>query len=381
MNKEPIKVLLIENNYRDAHLISSLLKKATSAHNNLSFDLHHANQLKTGITNLKKREFDVILLDLSLADSQGTDTLINVQQTAGDTPIVVMTGLNDEDIALHMVQQGAQDYLVKGEVNAAMLARSLRHAIERKRLWLQLEEKSRALQASETGLERRNRDLDAFAHTMAHQIQNLLGHMVGYASYLEMHYGPDMDDEGRDVLYRILRSGNKMSNVVSELLLLAHVNKEDVPLAPLNMKRIVAEARKRMGFYAEERQAQFTQPDDWPDVVGYPAWIEEAWVNYISNALKYGGDPPVVELGWNQVDEKTIRFWVKDNGQGITEIEQQKLFIPHSRLLKTNVKGEGLGLSIVRRIINKCQGEVGVESVPSKGSAFWFTLPIRDETM
>ncbi len=462
-----------------------LLKKATLANNALSFKVHHANQLKVGKAYLEKIDFDVILIDLSLPDSKGIDTFISVQKAAGNTPIVIITGIDDEDTALKMVQQGAQDYLIKAEVNAAMLARSLRYAIERKRLWLELEEKSRALQASEASrrlmidqnvdgvliidqkgtiqfanpaaenifsrnrhelvgeqfkhfsnknknsqldilrsdgtriviemnlaevdwegskaflaslrditehqqakkelsqkaneLERRNMELDAFAHTIAHQIQGLLGHIIGYTSYLEMHYGPEMGAEGQDVLHRILRSGSKMSNVVSELLLLAQVDKKDAPLVPLNMKEIVAEACKRMGFNAEERHAQIIQPDIWPDVVGYPAWIEEAWVNYISNALKYGGTPPVIELGWEQDNCGMIRFWVKDNGQGLTAHEQRKLFKRHSRLLKTKVKGEGLGLSIVQRIISKCQGEVGVDGVPGKGSIFWFTLPLFEE--
>lgn len=224
-------------------------------------------------------------------------------------------------------------------------------------------------------LEKRNLELDAFAHTMAHQIQGLLGHMIGYASYLEMQYGPQMDEEGQNVLYRILRSGNKMSNVVNELLLLAYVDKENVPLVTLNMALIVNEALKRMEFIVEEYQAQFIIADNWPDAVGYPSWIEEAWVNYVSNALKYGGHPPLIELGWQKSGNEMIRFWVKDNGEGISAAEQKKLFKRHSRLLKTEVKGEGLGLYIVQRIIHKCGGEVGVESSPGQGSLFWFSLP------
>jgi signal transduction histidine kinase len=227
-------------------------------------------------------------------------------------------------------------------------------------------------------LAKRNLELDAFAHTTAHQIQGLLGQIIGYASYMEMNFEDKLGAEGRDVLSRILRSGNKMSNVVSELLLLSHVDKEDVPLIPFNMELIVAEARKRLSFITQEHQAQFIQPKNWPTIIGYPGWIEEAWVNFISNAIKYGGTPPIVELGWQENGDGMILFWVQDNGEGINDSEQKQLFKRHSRLLKIDVKGEGLGLFIVQQIIHKCQGEVGVESSPGTGSRFWFSLPAEN---
>jgi hypothetical protein len=109
-------------------------------------------------------------------------------------------------------------------------------------------------------------------------------------------------------------------------------------------------------------------------------------MNYITNALKYGGDPPQVELGADVVAtgadpaaaaDAHVRFWVRDNGDGLTEDEQERLFTPFERLHQTRAHGHGLGLSIVRRIINRLDGEVGVESeaLPGKGSTFYFTLP------
>lgn len=230
-----------------------------------------------------------------------------------------------------------------------------------------------------TELEMRNAELDTFAQTTAHQIQGLLSQMIGYTSYLEMHYSPKLDSEAQDGIRHILRSGHKMSNVLNELLLLAYVDKDDIPFVPLDMQRIVFEARKRMAFEIEEYNGEIIQPDTWPYVVGYASWIEEAWVNYISNGLKYGGTPPKIQLGWNQQDDGFIRFWVKDNGQGIPQADQKRLFKPHTRLKQMRATGEGLGLSIVQRIIKTCGGEVGVESMPGKGSTFWFTLPIPND--
>jgi signal transduction histidine kinase len=104
------------------------------------------------------------------------------------------------------------------------------------------------------------------------------------------------------------------------------------------------------------------------------------WVNYISNAVKYGGTPPAaprVELGGEVQPDGMARFWVRDNGSGLTQEQQTRLFTPFTQLNQVRARGHGLGLSIVRRIVEKLGGQVGVESsgVPGEGSLFYFTLP------
>ena len=110
--------------------------------------------------------------------------------------------------------------------------------------------------------------------------------------------------------------------------------------------------------------------------MGCPSLLEEVWINYISNALKYGGDPPIVELGATE-QENSIQFWVKDNGKGLNTDETKDLFKEFSQLesRKGNTKGHGLGLSIVKRIATKLEGTVWVESEEGVGSTFYFTLP------
>ena len=122
-----------------------------------------------------------------------------------------------------------------------------------------------------------------------------------------------------------------------------------------------------------EYDATFITPDEWPEVCGYAPWIEEVWVNYISNAIKYGGHPPRIELGYDIEDER-VWFWVKDNGKGLTEEEQNMLFVQFTRLTR-RAEGQGLGLSIVRRIVSKLGGEVAVTSTLGEGSVFKFSLP------
>jgi len=148
----------------------------------------------------------------------------------------------------------------------------------------------------------------------------------------------------------------------------------EVDSAALDMASIVPQAHQRLSFMIEEYQAEIVWPQTWPTAMGYGPWIEEVWVNYMSNALKYGGQPPHVELGADAAG--TVRFWVRDNGPGLSPEEQTRLFTPFTRLEQARAKGHGLGLSIVRRIVEKLGGQVGVESEVGAGSLFWFTLPV-----
>jgi PAS domain S-box-containing protein len=238
-----------------------------------------------------------------------------------------------------------------------------------------------ALERYAQELEARNAELDAFAHTVAHDLKNPLTTVVGYGAFLVDRY-EDTDDEQRlTMLSTITRQGNRMTNIIDELLLLASLRKlEDMAFSPLDMEQIVAEVQERLAMAIDEKQAQLVLPESWPVAVGYAAWVEEIWANYLSNALKYGGDPPQVTLGWDALDATGgFRFWVKDNGPGLTAEEQSRLFSPFTRLDQVSAKGHGLGLSIVRRISEKLGGRVGVESAPGQGSTFWFTLPAASE--
>jgi signal transduction histidine kinase len=116
-------------------------------------------------------------------------------------------------------------------------------------------------------------------------------------------------------------------------------------------------------------------PELWPVAEGYTPWVEEVWINYLSNGLKYGGHPPRLEVGATPQDDGMIRFWVKDNGPGLDAEEQARLFAEFTRLGKVRAQGHGLGLSIVRRIMEKLGGQAGVESEVGQGSLFYFTLP------
>jgi signal transduction histidine kinase len=146
-------------------------------------------------------------------------------------------------------------------------------------------------------------------------------------------------------------------------------------IEPLDMTNIVTQVLQRLAHIIEEHEAEITLPKTWPVALGYGPWIEEVWANYISNAIKYGGQPPRIELGADSQKSGPIRFWIHDDGPGLTPEEQSRLFTPFTRLDQVRAKGYGLGLSIVQRIVSKLGGQVGVESKLGQGSTFSFTLP------
>ena len=167
----------------------------------------------------------------------------------------------------------------------------------------------------------------------------------------------------------------EMDSIINNLLLFAEVSRADAPLETLDMTGVVANVRNRLCTMIKEHQAQIVTPEVWPDAIGYGPWIEEVWANYLSNALKHGGQSPRIELGASSQLDDMVRFWTRDNGPGLSPDAQTCLFTPFSQIGRVGKLGHGLGLSIAYQIIEKLGGEVGVESELGKGSLFFFTLP------
>jgi signal transduction histidine kinase/predicted negative regulator of RcsB-dependent stress response len=234
-------------------------------------------------------------------------------------------------------------------------------------------------------LEKQNAELEAFAHTVAHDLKNPLNALRLASSMSEYEFATLPQEEQYDLLRVVDRCGQRIGNIIDELLLLTSVRGQQVEPQPLEMGLIVERALDRLYYLTATYKATVRQPAEWPVAMGYGPWIEEVWVNYVSNALKYGGQPPRVEIGANTLDADWVRFWVCDNGAGLTEEERSLLFAPFERLHQVRTEGHGLGLSIVRRIVEKLGGRVGVDpDVPVRGEAqeaggpgstFYFDLP------
>jgi signal transduction histidine kinase/DNA-binding response OmpR family regulator len=295
-------------------------------------------------------------------DSTGFDTqsLLAVPLQAHNTTIGV----------LELVNKRYGPFNESDCVIAETLAASAAIAIENARLMKDISQHRDELQA-------RNEELDAFAHTVAHDLKNPLTLVVGFADMLHDMFPTMSIADVTQYLGIIIEHGKKMGNIIEALLLLAVVRgTKEIEIDEVDMGFIVAETMKRIEFMSKEYDAEITLPTTWPTVYGYGQWLEEVWYNYLTNGLKYGGRPPKLELGYDLLEGKKVRFWVKDNGAGFSIDQPEKLFTPLSKLTPTDYQtGHGLGLSIVRRIVERLGGKVGVESQLGKGSKFFFTLP------
>ena len=237
-----------------------------------------------------------------------------------------------------------------------------------------------AMQQYAQQLQEHNEDLDAFSHTVAHDLKNPLGTIMGFADLLLEGYSKLSKDEISNYLSLIINDGKKTQQIINSLLLFASVRKVEIKTEELNMGDIVAETIDRLTSMIKKSDTEIILPDVWPVALGYAPWIEEVWTNYLSNAIKYGGTTPYIEIGTDtgnmeNVPEGMVRFWIRDNGPGISAENKKLLFNKFERLDQVKTEGHGLGLSIVRRIIGKLGGEVGVESEQGMGSLFYFTLP------
>lgn len=271
-----------------------------------------------------------------------------------------------------------QEHLSTAQEIAASLGVAIYQAQLYERAQQEIAERKAAqmhLQTYAKELEARNSELDTFAHMVAHDLKNPLNAVLGYSEMLRDILKDKLEPAEQDMLHEIIRSGERMTAIIEELLVLSSLHHvKQVGQSELDMALIVAEVQGRLRYMIETSNATIIVPKEWPRALGYGAWVEEVWANYISNALKYGGKPPVIELGATDLGNGWIRFWVRDNGPGIAPEEQDRLFVPFTRMDQIRARGHGLGLSIVRQIVERMGGEVGVESQPGQGATFYFTL-------
>lgn len=376
-NHNPV-VLVVDDTPITLELMTRYLKRAK----------YHVLTAQTGHAAIRLAQDvqpDLILLDVSMPEMDGFEACqrLKANQATKDIPVIFTTALTDVNSKLEGFRVGGVDYVTKPINGREVLARVDTHLTIRslqKKLQAEIIERKKAEEALRqyaAELQLQNQELDAFAHTVAHDLKNPLGAIQGIAEILVAEHSRFSVEEIHESLQAIARSGRKANNIVDELLILASVRRSDITPLPLNMAAIITEAQQRLADMITDSKAEFILPASWPVALGHAPWVEEVWVNYICNAIKYGGQPPQIELGATLQPDDTICFWIKDNGPGLSAEEQQKLFTPFTRLGQVRAQGYGLGLSIVDRIVEKLGGRVGVQSkgIAGQGSTFSFTLP------
>lgn len=228
-------------------------------------------------------------------------------------------------------------------------------------------------------LEMRNRELDAFSHTIAHDLKTPLNLIVGNAELVAMDVDPDAPYM-QEALTSIQQSALGMADMIDQLLLLATVRDAGKIVGRVDVEPVVAAAVAHYRKQIDERGIQVEVAPDLPPVLGHGPWLEEVFANLIGNAVKYIGadnpEPRIVVRG--SVRDDCVRYEVRDNGIGMQPDDIPHVFEMFTRFHSREASGLGLGLSIVEHIISKLNGAVGVESAPGDGTTFWFWLPAPD---
>jgi signal transduction histidine kinase len=320
---------------------------------------------------------DLILLDIMMPDLDGYQVCqrLKADERTCNIPIIFLSALDELFDKVKAFAVGGVDYITKPFHEAEVLARVRTHLTLRQ-TQQNLIAKNSELEAFAQTVVAQNKELDVFARTVAHDLKNPLGVILSYIQMWRVYATTMPPSEIEIIGQQLSESAQSALNIVEELLFLASVRKEEVTLEPLNMAEILFQVHYQLAPMITEYHGTLTLPDSWPRAQGHAPWIQQVWVNYISNGLKYGGRPPQLTLGATPQANGQIRFWIQDNGQGLTPEAQAKLFAEFVRLDKVRATGHGLGLTIVQRIINKLGGEVGVQSEVGQGCLFYFTLPM-----
>lgn len=355
--RKPVRVLIAEDDPLVATALRGLLEGGGYVVTGIASD----GRAAADMTRLQQP--DCLMLDIRMPDMDGIEAARTIQESC-PTPIVALTAYETPELVRRANEAGISAYLLKPP-DFRELERAIILAMGRFADMMELREL--------------NADLNAYAHTVAHDLINPLTGITSSAEHLMADYANLSTKEVQAYLRVILRGTHKMHDIVNSLLLLAETREVHGSIEPLDTGEIVAEAKKVLSWMITEYQAEFIEPDTWPVAAGVPAWVERVWVNYLSNAMKYGGSPPHVTMGADLLSDDMVRFWVSDDGEGIPPEELENVFVPFSLPAQVGEdRGHGLGLSIAKRIVDRLGGQVGVDSQLGKGSTFYFTLPSAD---
>jgi signal transduction histidine kinase len=243
-----------------------------------------------------------------------------------------------------------------------------------------LEEEVRERRRAEDALTARNRELESFVYTASHDLRTPLVSIEGFARLLEEDYADRLDSEGREYLWRVRANAADMDSLLSDLLELSRVTRTQAPKGTVSVAEVVAQALQQLDHAIKDSGATVVVPEDLPTVCASATRLTQVFTNLLSNAIKFSreGADPRVEIAWEKRPD-AYRFLVRDNGIGIPEEYRERVFELFTRLKEKEVAGTGIGLAIVKRIVEDHGGELGVESEAGQGSTFWFTLPHTEQ--
>jgi signal transduction histidine kinase len=390
----PLNILLIEDNTIDAEMVARLLGRRNPGNNGPQpAHLIHVGYFQQGLEVLaKNKNIDIVILDLHLPDGEGRSLVERLNREHSDVPVVVMTGLDvDENTAVELVREGAEDYVSKASVTQSSLQRSIRYAIERRNLANQVKQQTRILREN-------NRELESFAYIASHDLRAPLINIKGFASELKYAIddltpllekdAPGLAPEERATVMRLMTenipqalgfiqsSADRMNKLISALLQYSRLGKRKLVYESIDTNQLVQRCIDTLQHQIKNSGVSITI-EQLPEIIADRLSIEQVFSNLLDNAIKYldPGRPGEIRIAAFQ-DKKGTTFAVTDNGTGIEEEDVRKVFEIFRRGgTALGVPGEGIGLANTRAIMRRHNGDIWFESARGRGSTFFFNIP------
>lgn len=371
MKKTAIKVLLVEDNSGDARLLREMFNKEPPG----SFQLTHLLRMSEALTHLGKSKVDIVLLDMGLPDGHGLDTVRRALAVAPDVPVIVLTGMEDEALAAQAMKEGAQDYLIKGQIENRALPRALRHAIERHRMH------------AETDLIRMQQIQfkDEFLSHVSHELRSPLTAIYQFVTILLDGLAGELKREQHDSLEIVLRNVKQLQSMIDDLLEVTRVQagKLTIELQCTSVADAIAYTIGTLQGAATAKGISLSSyvADGLPLVSADPTRLRQILIILIDNAIKFTPASGAVKVGARRLeaDPDLMLLEVTDSGCGIEPQMADRIF---ERLFQASDpalagrKGLGLGLYICKELVTRQGGQIWAGSAPGKGAVFCVTLPI-----
>ncbi|MHA2362486.1 MAG: ATP-binding protein [Candidatus Hodarchaeales archaeon] len=388
MNQNTIKILIIEDNPGDARLIQEMLK----SNHKKSFMVEWADELSSGLKFLSEKNFNVILLDLNLSDSQGWETFEKAYQSAPKIPFIVMTGLDDEDLAVKAVIEGAQDYLVKGSVDGDSLKRSIQYAIERKKLMENQKELEKKLIKQNQDLEilvqeqvqqlihqERAALIGRLAGSIAHDINNPLGFVMANAEILELNLqsAENIKFEWQKSIKGIISGCERIEETTKRLRQASATGTVSIFNLIDTLKSAITITKIKWSTVCKSIPLNVEEDIDAINIKGNENDLSHVFMNIIVNASQAIEKSGIISININlSRDKRNVIIEIKDNGCGIPQEVLNKIG-KEIVTTKSIEEGTGLGLITAYDIIKNLKGKISIQTNQSKGTRFRIELPVN----
>jgi signal transduction histidine kinase len=380
---DAIRVLLVDDDWADADLARLHLQESRLRR----FLLQHAETAQDAVSLLRDAPFDVVLLDLSLPDTQGIQTLERIQSVNSDVPVIVLTGLSDESTALQSLDHGAQDYIIKDDASREVLERSICYAIQRQQQNRRLETMNERLAQQNHRLEAMNEAAREFVDNASHDIRTPLTVIREFASIMREGLAGAVTDQQAEFLEIILARVDDLAMLVDDML---DVSKVEAGLLGLQRQagqigQAIDRLRVTLETRARSKKVRFEVDvaDGLPDVYCDFEKFGRVLVNLAVNAIKFTPAGGRVQVWARRAADESVEVGVTDEGAGISPDDLEivfERFQQAGRQSHGGVKGFGLGLSIARELVYLNLGKMHVESEEGRGSTFSFTVPLNNPT-